>query len=247
MSTFTGPSLSVTAVYVLGLAATFPLHRTTRGPVAMIVAFGLVAALSVEGARYALVAEDVALSKRLLTALALGLPLVALVVRRWATDSDDAWFARHARRVVVVALSVAVPLLAAAALGARHAEPSAYARAQRVLGYNPLEALLFEGVGFDRTAHARSGWTAFQSARSEVAPEIRAEVERACGRFGASDPERACSCADELLSTRYRTLERQRDDFRALGLFSALPWAIAALFSWRGRREQPEVHAFSTE
>ncbi|HEX6764334.1 MAG TPA: hypothetical protein VF103_02625 [Polyangiaceae bacterium] len=247
LSTLGGFDASVLVVYALGLAATFPLHRKTRTPGMMVVAFGLVGALCVEGIRFALVAEDVALSKRLATSSALAVPLLALVVRRWARGEEDDWFARSARRVVPVALLVAVPLLVAGVLGSRRSDPAPYARARRALGYNPLELLVFEGVEYDRQAHGRSRWTALQTADGEGLRDIRAEVNRRCEGFSASDPERASLCADELLSTRYRTLERYRDGFRALGLASAVPWAIAALFAWRGRRERPGVHALPTE
>jgi hypothetical protein len=236
MATFTGVTASVAAVYGFGLAATFPLHGKTHGPVALILAFGLCSALLVEGVWFGAVSADVPLVRRLGTALALAMPLVALVVRRSSVDEDDAWFARHSRRAVPLALAVAVPSIVLGTFGIRHADPSAYNRAERALGYSPLEDLLVEGVRYDRRGRNRSRWAAFQSAGSEVAPEIRAEVDRSCARFGASDPERACACADELLVARARAVERRREAFSFVALASSLPWAIALLFAWRGRR-----------
>jgi hypothetical protein len=236
MATFTGVNAEVAAVYLLGLAATFPLHGKTRGPVVLVVAFGLCSVLLVEGVWFAVTTGDVPLARRLGTALSLALPLFALVVRRFSLDEEDAWFARHARRFVPLALAVAAPSLILGMLGARQADPSPYDRAERALGYSPLEDLVFEGVRFDRRGRNRSRWAAFQSAGSEVAPDVRAEVNRDCARFGANDPERACACADELLISRSRVVGRRREGFSFVALASSLPWAIAMLFAWRGRR-----------
>jgi hypothetical protein len=48
---------------------------------------------------------------------------------------------------------------------------------------------------------------------------------------------RASVCADDILISRYRVIEGRREGYRTLALASALPWALALLFAWRGRRE----------
>jgi len=229
-------------VYGLGLAAMFPLHGKTRGPLAIGVAFGLCFALLVEGIAFVLLEPGA--SRPVLVMFAL--PLAAFVIRRWSVDDEDAWFSRHVRRVVPFALAFALPAFAVGALGARQSDPTPYERAERALGYSPFEALVFEGVGFDRRAHAESRWVAFRSA-SSVSPEIRADVERMCGHFAANDPGRAVHCAYERLTSKAEQVRKRRDLFRVAAFASAVPWAILVLFAWRGRRRAPGVHAGPTE
>jgi hypothetical protein len=270
--------------YVVAVGLTFALHPVTRGPVTLALAFTVCAALTAQGIYFA-ANGDLSLARRLGVAFALSLPLVFLVVRRPSCDERDDWFRAHAKRVVPVALAVAVPALVASVLGARSADPAPYERAVAVLGHNPFRALgdrlsatmtaLTDGVknaaedgGFDslllavvpevvearsepelrrrefaRTAESQERLTRFLSPWSNVERPILDEVRGSCGRFIQNDPERASECADELLRTRAATIRARRDDYRTLGLVSAVPWAIAGLFLWRGRRDRAGVHA----
>jgi hypothetical protein len=161
-------------------------------------------------------------------------PLAALVVRRWPTDARDAWFARHARRVVPLALLAGLPLFVAGAYGSFSTDPGRYERALAALGRAPFD--VYEGVAFDRHEQDRQRWWAFQFASPRVEPGIVAEVGRDCGRYAASDPSRACACAGALVGSRFRAIERRRDRFRFAFLASAVPLGVALLFAWRGRR-----------
>ncbi|HVR19346.1 MAG TPA: hypothetical protein VMS65_06615 [Polyangiaceae bacterium] len=229
-------------LYVLGLAAMFPLHRSTRGPVAMAGAFGLCWGLFVEGLCFVVIQEG---TSPLVPAL-LALPLAALVVRRSSVDADDAVFARGRRWVVPVTLVLAAPLLFVGFLGAQKADPVPYRRAIEVLGYALDTMVPPVELPFARKHHARFDWAGFQSARSEVTPEIRGDVERACGRFAPNGDDRA-ACAYEHLVARHEALRQRRGVFRLSALVSAVPLAIALLFAWRGRRGASGVHARATE
>jgi len=236
------PLWAALVVYGLGFAAMFPLHGKTRGPLPIAVAFALCFALLVEGLAFVL--GDPGARRAVLVLFAL--PLAAFVLRRWSVDDEDAWFSQNLRRVAPFALAFAFPPFAVGVLGARQADPTPYERAERALGYNPFEALVFEGVGFDRRAHAESRWAAFRSATT-VTPEIRSDVERVCGHFAANDPGRAVHCAYERLTSKSEQVRKRRDIFRFSALASAVPWAILVLFAWRGRRRAPGVHAGPTE
>jgi len=243
MALMGGVSASVAAIYVLGVFATFPLHERTRGPLLLIVAFGLGFALLAEGVAYVIDAEETTLARRLVFATFLALPLAGLLVRRRAVDVEDEPFARRARPIVVASVAVALPLLVVGIAGSLWANPAPYERARRALDYSPLQTFLLEGFSFDRAEHGRRCWSALQSSWSGVAAAIRLEVSPECEKLAARDPWAACACADELLASRSRTLRERRDAFRDAALASALPWAIAALFAWRGRRRRPGVHA----
>ena len=243
MALMGGASAPVAVIYVLGLLATFPLHGRTRGPVLLVVAFGLGFALFAEGVAFAIDADERLPARRFVFATLLALPLAALVVRRRALDAEDEPFARRARTVVVASVAVALPLFVVGLAGSHRADPAPYERARRALDYSPLQTVLLEGFSFDRAEHGRRCWSALQSSWSGVALEIRLEASRVCERLAARDPWAACACADELLSARSRSKRERRDAFRSVALSSALPWAIAALFAWRGRRRRPEVHA----
>ena len=229
-----GMTVWVLLLFLFGLFATFPLHANTRGPALVVTAFGLSFALFVEGIAFMVEAVDVAVSKRLLVGGALGLPLAALVVRRWSSDARDAWFARHARRVVPLALLAGLPLFVAGAYGSFSTDPGPYERALAALGRAPFD--VYEGVAFDRHEQDRQRWWAFQFASPRIEPAIVAEIERDCGRFAAGDPSRACACSSSLLSAHFRRIERRRSAFRVAAVASAVPLAVALLFAWRGRR-----------
>lgn len=243
MALMGGASATVALIYVLGLLATFPLHLRTRGPLLLVVAFGFVFALFAEGVAFAIDADETTLARRLVFATLLALPLAALVVRRRELDAEDEPFARRARTVVVASVAVALPLFVAGIAGSLRADPVPYERARRALDYSPLQAFLLEGFSFDRADRGQRCWSALQSSWSGVALEIRLEAIGACEKLAARDPWAACACADELLSARSRSKRERRDAFRSVALSSVLPWAIAALFVWRGRRRRPEVHA----
>jgi hypothetical protein len=247
ISVTSGASIGVVLVYLLGFSTMFPLHPRTHGPLSLVVAFGLGWALLVEGIAFAMSADDTEASRRLLVAGLLALPLLALVVRRRSFDPSDEWFGRLAPRVVLLALVVALPLSAYGLFGAFRADLAPHERARRALGHDPLEILLFEGLPFDSRARGRRCWSSLESSWSAVSREIRARVNGACRTLAADDPWRACTCADDFLASELRTLRDQRDRFRYVALASALPWAIAALFAWRGRRRAPGVHARITE
>jgi hypothetical protein len=207
----------------------------------LTVAFGLGWALLVEGVAFSVAAEEVPLPKRIALALLLGLPFVALVVRRFATDAEDALFRRHARRVATLALVVGLPLLATGAIGSWMADPDPYGEARRALGHRPCGGVFGWLLGAQPRSSAclsehERRWATFSAASSRVAPAVRGEVIEACGRFGAKDPTRALDCADALLVTRWHAVRERRDDFRNVALASALPLGIALLFAWRGRR-----------
>jgi hypothetical protein len=243
MALMGGIGSSVAVIYALGLAATFPLHEKTRGTWLLVVAFGLGFALFAEGVAFAIDAQEVALGRRFAFAALLALPLLALVVRRRATGEEDAPFARHARPVVAASLALALPLFVAGMAGSHRADPAPYERARRALDYSPLQTLLLEGFSFDRAANGKRCWSALESSWTGIAAPIRLELQRACEALVARDPWGACACADELLASRSRTLRERRDAYRHVASASALPWAIAALFTWRGRRRRPGVHA----
>jgi hypothetical protein len=243
MALMGGASATVALIYVLGVLATFPLHLRTRGPLLLVVAFGLVFALFAEGVAFAMDAEETTLARRLVFATLLALPLAALVVRRRALDAEDEPFARHARTVVVASVAVALPLFVAGMAGSLRADPAPYERARRALDYSPLQTLLLEGFSFDRATNGKRCWSALESSWTGIAAPIRLELQRACEALVARDPWGACACADELLASRSRTLRERRDAYRHVASASALPWAIAALFAWRGRRRRPGVHA----
>src|SRR5512145_2111475 len=80
MALMGGASASVALIYALGLLATFPLLERTRGPVLLVVAFGLGFALFAEGVAFAIDAEETPLARRLILATLLALPLAVLVV-----------------------------------------------------------------------------------------------------------------------------------------------------------------------
>jgi hypothetical protein len=280
-----GGSLAwIVGSYAVAVGMTFALHPVTRGPVVLTLAFAVCSALAAQGI-YFTTKGEVSLARREIAVVALSLPLVFLLVRRRACDERDAWFGVHAKRVVPVALAVAVPALVASVLGARSADPVPYERAVAVLGYNPFRALgdqlsatmtgLTDGLkiaaedggldslllamvpevvearsepelrrrDFARTVESQERLTRFLSPWSKVEKPILDEVRRGCGRFVQIDPERATECADDLLRTRAASIRAHRDDYRTLGLVSAIPWAIAGLFLWRGRRDRAGVHA----
>jgi hypothetical protein len=230
--------LSAALVYSAGVSATFPLHRNTRGPLAMSVAFLLCALLFVEGMAYVFEGDDASLALAVLP----GAPLAALVVRRFAIDENDAWFARHRRRVVPIALAIAAPPLFVGLWGVREANPAPYERAARVLSDTRFEDVADAMAGHDGAARAGARWNAFRSGHTGVPSELRDEVERACGRL-AGDAVRATRCGSELLTSRSRAVGKRRAVFVISALGAVLPAAIALLFAWRGRRGAPEVHA----
>jgi hypothetical protein len=232
----TGTTVWVVLLFLVGLAATFPLHATTRGPTRLFVAFGLCFALFVEGLAFSVSAAEVALSKRIAVAVALGLPLAALVVRRWPTDPRDEWFLRHARRAVPLCLLIGLPGFAVGAFGSLSADPAPYERALAALGNEPFGAAAVDSIAFDRDEQDRRRYAWLEFAQGAVDPAIFTEVDRACGRFLASEPSRACACAGVLMSSRFRAIERRRDGFRIALLGSAVPLGLALLFAWRGRR-----------
>jgi hypothetical protein len=229
-------------LYVLGLAAMFPLHRSTRGPLVLATAFGLCWGLFVEGLCFVVVRDE---TSPLVPTL-LALPLVALVVRRFSVEAGDVGFARHRRWVVPVTLALAAPPLFVGVVGARKADPAPYERAIEVLGYTIGTMRPPVDLPFARKHHGGFAWASFQSARSAVTPEVRGDVERACGSFAPNGDERA-ACAYEHLVTRHEELRRRRRVFRLSALASAVPLAIALLFAWRGRRGASGVHARATE
>ncbi len=240
-----GPDVYVVAAYGVALATTFALHRATRGPLMFLVAFGLGWALFVEAAAFSVGADDFALPKRATIALLLALPLVAFVVRRFATDAEDAWFRRHARRAVSLSLVVALPLLVAGAIGSWKADPKPYGDALRALRDGRCGGYFLSFLsGVDRApgspcyAEHERRWAAFSAESSHVERKVRGEVVEACGRFGTSDATRAIDCADELVSVRLRAATKRRDDFRIVALAASVPLGIALLFAWRGRRER---------
>jgi hypothetical protein len=224
------PTLWVAIAYVWALGSSFALHRNTRGPWLLALAFGLCAALVVEGIAFAYAAEAPPLLQRIAFAVALALPMVALVARRWSVDSDDAWFARHARRLIPGALVLGLALLFAGIAYARKHDPTAHVRALGILGCGWAPATDDE----QRMKTFLSGW-------SRASPPVRAEVQEACGRLVESAAERACPCAHEFLSNRSAEILIRRQGFRTLALASALPLALAALFAWRGRRRRSEA------
>ena len=242
-----GATAWVAVVYVLGLLATFPLHPKTRHSLTLVVAFALGWALFVEGIAFAISAEEAALAKRLVLAALLALPLGALLVRRRSLEPSDAWFGRSARRVVPLALVVALPLSAFGLHGALRTDPTPYERARRALGHDPLEMVFFDGLSGDPRARGRRCWSSLESSWAAVTQDIRDRVYAACRGLAADDPWRACTCADGLLANEVRSLRDRRDRFHHVALASALPWAIAALFAWRGRRGASGVHARATE
>jgi hypothetical protein len=234
----------VALAYAWALGSSFALHRNTRGPLLLAVAFGVSAALLVEGIAFAYAAETASLLRRIAYATALALPVLALVARRWSVDSDDAWFARHAGRLIPAALVLGLSLLIVGITYARKHDATAHIRALAILGCG--------GRGWSRTeARHDPLWiptgddeqrmTTFLSGWSGASAPIRAEVREACGRLVKSAAGSACLCADRFLSSRSVEIQKRRDGFRAIALVSALPLALAALFAWRGRRRQSDT------
>ena len=208
-------------LYVLGLAAMFPLHGSTRGPWLLALAFGLCWAVFVEGLRFFVVRDE---ASPLVPTL-LALPLVALVVRRFSVDAGDAAFARRRRWVVPVTLALGAPPLFVGLLGARHADPVPYERAIEVLGFTIDTMLPPAELPFARSHHARLDWASFQSARSEVTAEVRGEVERTCGPLAPDGDERA-TCAYEHLETRLEELRQRRRFFASPRSCRPCPWRL---------------------
>jgi hypothetical protein len=208
----------------------------------MAAAFGLCWGLLVEGLCSVVVRDE---TSPLVPAL-LALPLVALVVRRFPVEAGDAGFARHRRWVVPVTLALSAPPLFLGFWGARKADPAPYQRAIAVLGSTIGTMMPPVDLPFARKHHPGLDWEGFQSARSEVTPEVRGEVDRACAQVGPNGDERA-TCAYEHLVTRHEELRQRRRVFRLSALLSAVPLAIALLFAWRGRRGASGVHARATE
>jgi hypothetical protein len=233
--TIGGPTSFVAIAYLVAFGATFALHRSTRGRPLLVLAFGLGAALLVKGVSFAYAAEETSLSRRIGVAIALGLPLVALVARRWSVDADDAWFRRHARRVVPGALVLAFPLLVIGLVGANTADPSQYDRALGILDCHTMP-FAWRPIAPAGDEHQMAR---FLSPVSGVAPSIQAEVRERCRRFDAAK-EASCDCGHGLLSRKVAAIEKRRGGFRKAALASSLPFAIALLFVWRGRRRQSE-------
>ena len=257
IATLGGLTPWVAIAYAWALGASFALHRSTRGPWLLGLAFGLSAALLVEGISFASAAEATPPLRRIGFAVALALPVLALVARRWSVDSEDAWFARHARRLIPAALLLGLSLLIAGIVYARKADPTAHVRAIAILDCGahgrPWRPATDEEQDARRRARPLHGahWVPaaddgqrmkmFLSGSSRVPEPIRAEVEATCGRLVESAAERACPCADQVLSSRLAAILKQREAFRAMAVASALPLAIAALFAWRGRRRRSEA------
>jgi len=253
----------VAIAYAWAFGSSFALHRNTRGPWLLALAFGVCAALVVEGIAFAYAAETMSLLRRIAFAIALALPALALVARRWSVDSDDAWFARRAGRLIPGALVLGLPLLITGIAYASKHDPTAYVRALAILGCDEHGTGLRPATDDERRKTTfPHGWsradaphgilwvpanddkqrmTTFLSGWSRASPSIRAEVQEACGRLLESAAERACPCADRFLSSRSAEIQERRERFRTIALASALPLAIAALFAWRGRRRRSEA------
>jgi hypothetical protein len=221
--------------YAVMLGSTFALHRGTRGPLLLAVAFGVCSALLVHGIYFASVSDQTPVPKRIGLAVLLSLPLLALVVRCRSLEADDAWFARRVRRVVPGALVVAFPMAIIGLVGTTKADPKDYDRALWTLDCHPVHALLRPMTPLADERRASEGLYP----RRGMSPSIRAEMREGCGRFDAA-PELACDCGRALLSRRIEAIEERRDGFRAIALASGLPFAIAAFFAWRGRPKRPE-------
>jgi hypothetical protein len=236
IAVFEGPTFFVVAVYALALGTTFALHRATRGPLVLSVAFAVGWTLFVEGVVVLVLADPIPLAKLGMLELLLALPLASLIVRRFATDPEDAWFRRYARLVVAISLVVALPLGVAGAVGSYKADPAPYGRAKLVLVDGPFsEDFLarFMGVSDRTLCH----FDALRSETSGMDPRVRDELISACDLF-ARDDRRACQCMTELLVSRSHDAKERRKRFRYLELASAVPFGIALLFAWRGRRER---------
>lgn len=233
MAALGNPLGPVVAAYAVALGTTFALHRATRGPLVLAVAFGFLWALFAGG--IALLAEDSrVLYKRGLLSLPVVLPLVALIVRRLATDPEDAWFRRYAWWVAPPSLVLALPLLVVGAIGSAKHDPVPYAVARRDL-VDP-SSMAFGSWFAGSTDASPCRFELLRSGRSDADPAVRDEILRTCDHFTKNDPRRACHCMDDLLLSRWKTEMKRRDDSFRLALLSALPFGIALLFAWRGRR-----------
>jgi hypothetical protein len=235
---------SAAVVYALGFAAMFPLHRGTRGPLVMSLAFLACWGIFVTGIVFlATVVEAMPL-----ISLAAALPLAALVVRRFPVDESDAAFARHQRWVIPVVLVVAVPFLSLRIRDYRRSDPAPYERGVQRLGYAvaatfpkiPRQPPLY-GAG----PASELDWAGFQSA-TVVTADVREDVLRACGRYVPNDDDQAI-CAQRHLISRLGEVRQRRNAHRVAAAWWAFALGIAALFAWRGRRRPPEVHAPPTE
>jgi hypothetical protein len=137
-------------VYLLALSISLKLHRRTRGPLAMtaagLVTFAVAATVvtifpcaAFEGR-----AVQSPLGYRVGTAIALALPALLLVLRRWPADDSDTWFRRHSARLVPLSSVLALVLLVGGLAGRRKHEPRAYIHAAEVLGGPSWVAELLE-------------------------------------------------------------------------------------------------------
>ena len=233
---FEGVGFFVVVAYALALGTTFALHRATRGPLALAVAFAFGWALVVESIVLLVVVDEPRPSELRIVVPLLALPLGSLIVRRFATNGEDAWFRRTARRVVPLSLLVALPLCIAGAVGSYRADPGPYSRAKLVLVDGPFSddfLSRFMGLG-DQTL---CRFDALRSATSGLDPAIRDELITACDLL-ARDDFHACQCMTKLLVSRWHSKKESQSRFRYLALASAVPFGVALLFAWGGRRER---------
>jgi hypothetical protein len=132
-------------IFALALGASVAMHPATRGPIAMTVALGVtLALLSLGLTRLAPdVPEPGALFGRTLPsplgyrvgfAVALALPALLLLIRRWKVDESDAWFRRQAPRRLPTVGAVALVLVGVGLTGRHKSDPHVYADAAEVLG-----------------------------------------------------------------------------------------------------------------
>jgi hypothetical protein len=264
----TAGTLFALAVYLVSLAASIALHRFTRGPLPMATA--VVVTLSLAAcAVVRLPAETVnpgaflgrsrasPLLYRVALVAALILPAALLAIRRWKVDASDAWFRKHARRLVPPFAVVALALCASGVIGFRTNDPLRYSEAANVLGgpsglavAAQLAVTVFSGLLGDKASAEKAASqlpTAadYQRAleqfyRSDKVPDaIKDEVRAACSKDAAAGPAQAHSCVHQTLAAARARSEERRVLFGWLAFAAAPIGGFAFAVGWRSRRPAP--------
>jgi hypothetical protein len=266
------PRLTLVLVVAIGicltaLAFSTALHRVTRGAVPMATAAVVTLMLAFMG--FARLPPETVnpgtvlgrthaspLAFRIAYAVALSLPALLLAVRRWPVDSEDAWFRKHATRLLPPCAVLALGLVVAGVTGRRSNDPARYDAAAEVLGgpsglvvAAQFALTIFEGMlaAMDPAKKPAPPPYAAVDYRKlldeffrsdQVSTAIKDEVRANCSND--ENPSEAHTCARRVISDGRLRAQRARENYLWLALSAVPIGAFAIAVGWRARRPREE-------